>query len=69
MRKIGIVVGAILAGLIGLIVAAVLVLLVVGRSRFNKSYEIDIPSITVPSDEAAISRGEHLVSAVAHCAY
>lgn len=69
MRKIVKGIGIVLASLIGLVVVAVLVLFFVGRSRFNERYEVDAPSITLPSDEASIARGEHLVSAVAHCAF
>jgi mono/diheme cytochrome c family protein len=58
-----------LGGITGLLVVVFVVLLFTGRSRFNRSYEVDVPAVAVPADEAAIARGEHLVAAVAHCAY
>ena len=61
--------GVALGGIIGLIVVVFVLLLFTGRSRFNETYEVEIPPIAAPSDEAAIARGEHLVAAVAHCAY
>lgn len=69
MRKVVVGLGFALAAIIGLLVAVFLLLLVTGRSRFNETYEIEVSPITLPSDEAALARGEHLVSAVAHCAY
>lgn len=69
MRKIVKGLGITLAGIISLIVVVFLVLLFTGRSRFNETYDVEVSTVTLPSDEAAIARGEHLVSAVAHCAY
>jgi len=69
MRKVvkGLVIA--LAAIIGLLIVAFVLLFFTGRSRFNKTYEVAVSPITLPSDEAALARGEHLVSAVAHCAY
>ena len=58
-----------IGGLVGLIVILVAVIMVLGYSRFNKTYYINVSGITLPTDEASISRGEHLVQAVAHCGY
>ena len=68
VRTIVIGLGITLAGIIGLIAVVFLLLLFNGRSRFNEIYEVEVSTITVPSDEAVIARGEHLVSAVAHWA-
>ena len=58
-----------IGGLVGLIVVLVTVILVIGYSRFNKTYDIDVSGIEIPTDEISIARGEHLVQAVAHCGY
>jgi len=62
-------IGLIIGSLIGLIVIAVVVILSIGRARFNEKIEVDVPSLAIPTDEAALARGEHLVKAVAHCGY
>ena len=67
MKKILKLIGKIVGGLIGLIVILVAAILTIGYSRFNKTYDIDIAEIEIPTDEASIGRGEHLVQAVAHC--
>ena len=62
-------IGKIVGGLIGLIVIAIAVVLITGYVRFNKTYDIAVNGIEIPTDEASIARGEHLVQAVAHCGY
>lgn len=61
--------GRILGGLIGLIVIAVAGVMAIGYLRFNQTYDIGVSGIEIPADEASVSRGEHLVQAVAHCGY
>lgn len=63
LKWIGIVLGA----LLGLLVLALVVLYFVGSARLNKRYDIQVENIAIPSDEAAISRGEHLSEAVTLC--
>jgi len=58
-----------IGGLVGLIVILVAVILGIGYSRFNKTYDIPVSGIEIPTDDASIARGEHLVQAVAHCGY
>jgi mono/diheme cytochrome c family protein len=58
-----------IGGLVGLIVILVAVILGIGYSRFNKTYDIPVSGIEIPTDETSIARGEHLVQAVAHCGY
>lgn len=65
VKLIGKIVGM-LAGLILLVIVAVLA---IGYFRYNKTYEIAVPSLAIPTDEASIARGKHLVDAVAHCAF
>ena len=69
MKKTLKLIGKIVGGLIGLIVILVTAILVIGYSRFNKTYDIDVNGIEVPTDEVSIARGEHLAQAVAHCGY
>jgi mono/diheme cytochrome c family protein len=59
----------ILGSLIGLAAIAVAVVFASGRSRFNETYEVEVAALEIPTDGVALARGEHLVNAVAHCAY
>ena len=59
--------GIVLGGLIGLIIVAVVVLYFIGGSRVNKTYEIQVASITVPTDEQSIERGRHVVESMSLC--
>ena len=57
----------VLGGLVGLVVAAFLVLSYFGESRLNQTYEIQPAAITVPTgDDEAIERGRHLNSCHGH---
>lgn len=56
-----------IAGLVGLIVLAVLALYIVSAMRFNKTYSIAPEAITIPTDAAAIEHGKHLVTAIGKC--
>lgn len=59
----------IVGGLFGLLVLGIVLVLGVGWIRFNESYELDVPAVSIPTDEAAVARGKHLVNHVAHCGY
>jgi len=69
MKRILKPIGKIIGGLIGLIVLAVVAVLAVGTFRYNKIYHIAVPPLEIPTDTASIARGDHLVNAVAHCAF
>jgi mono/diheme cytochrome c family protein len=56
LKWIGIVVG----GLLGLLVVAFIVLLIIGRSQANKTYDMPVQTIAIPTDAEAIERGEHV---------
>lgn len=62
-------IGIILGLLIGIILIAVIATIGIGRSRFFKTYEVAVAPHEIPQDESSLARGEHLVSAVAHCGY
>lgn len=57
----------IIGGLVGVAVIAAVVLIVMARSRLNREYDIQVENITIPGDEAALERGQHLVQAVSAC--
>ena len=56
-----------LGGLVGIILVAAVVLYFVGGSRLNKTHEVQAEAITIPTNEVAIARGQHLVEALTFC--
>jgi mono/diheme cytochrome c family protein len=54
----------VLGGLIGLVVAAFLVLGLLGGSRLNRTYNVEPESIPIPNDPASLERGRHLAQAI-----
>jgi mono/diheme cytochrome c family protein len=62
-------IGKIVGVLIGLIVLAVVTVLAIGYFRYNKTYDVAVPAVELPTDATFIARGKHLVDAVAHCAF
>ena len=60
-------VGITLGGLIGVIIIAAVVLYFIGSSKINKTYDVEVVAVTVPTDDQAIERGRHFVEAVALC--
>ena len=67
MKKVLKWIGIILGGLVALLLVAAVVLYVLGSNRINKTYHIQPEAIAIPTDEAAIARGQHLVDAVTLC--
>ncbi len=67
MRRIFKWIGIVLVGLIGLLLVAGVVLHFVGLSRLNNAPEVATKPVAVPTDAAAVARGEHLVSVVSAC--
>jgi mono/diheme cytochrome c family protein len=57
-------VGIILGALVGLAVLAVVVLNVLTITRINRTYDVEVESITIPTDEASLARGEYLAQAI-----
>ncbi len=55
--------GIVLGSLLGLIVLVFLGLALKGNSMLNKTYDVQVETIPIPTDEAAIARGEHWVMA------
>ena len=61
MKKVLIWVGAILGGLVGLLTVLGTVL------RVNKTYDIEVAAVAVPTDPESIARGRHIVESYALC--
>ena len=66
IRKILKWIGIILGSLIGLVVLAFLVLYIIGTVKWNRihgsDYEVPVETITIPTDQASIARGEHIAT-------
>ena len=63
MKKVLKWIGIILGSLLILIILAAVGLSIAGGARLNKTQEIQAEALSIPSDEAALARGEHLVYA------
>lgn len=59
--------GIVLGSLILLIIIAVGTIYILAGQRLNQGYVVNTPTITIPTDEAAIARGRHLVETVSEC--
>lgn len=55
-------IGIILGGLIVLIVVAAAALAILGNSRLNRTHDIQAETISIPTEEDSLARGEHLVT-------
>lgn len=65
IRKVLKWIGIVLGGLVGLLVLTIAVLFIVGEVTWNQVYEnYDVPveTISIPTDEASIERGEHIAT-------
>ena len=70
MKKVLIWVGAILGGLVGLLIVLIVGLVVLGTVlRVNKTYEIEVAAVAVPTDADSIARGRHIVESYALCVF
>jgi mono/diheme cytochrome c family protein len=72
IRKILKWIGIVLGSLIGLLVLAFAVLYVIGSMKWNhlrgKDYKVPVERISIPTDQASITRGEHIVT-IRMCQY
>jgi mono/diheme cytochrome c family protein len=66
IRKIFKWIGIVLGSLIGLLVLAFAVLYIIGTVKWDrirgKDYDVPVDTITIPTDQASIARGEHVVA-------
>jgi cytochrome c553 len=67
MKKVLKWIGIVLGSLFALLLVAAGVLYILGSTRLNKTYDIQPEAISIPTDAAAIARGQHLVDAVTFC--
>ncbi|MCB0110653.1 MAG: c-type cytochrome [Caldilineaceae bacterium] len=63
LKWLGFTIGALL---VVLIVAAIGIYVIAGQ-RLNRTYSFTTPALVIPTDEAAIARGKHLVETVSEC--
>ena len=50
--------------LVGVLIVAAVGLSVTGGNRLNKTHDIEVAAVTIPTDEASVARGEKLANAV-----
>src|SRR5258705_13743005 len=65
LRKILKWIGIVLGSLVGLLVLAFVVLYIIGSvkwSRMHGKYDVPVETITIPTDEASIARGERIAT-------
>jgi cytochrome c553 len=67
MKKVLKWIGIVLGSLAALLLVAAVVLFVLGSKRLNKTYDLQPEAIVIPTDEAAIARGRHLVEVLTLC--
>jgi mono/diheme cytochrome c family protein len=67
MRRALRILGRIVLALVLVIVLAVAVLYVLAQRRLNKSWQVSVPSISVPTDADAVARGHKLVTVYVPC--
>lgn len=69
MKKVLKWIGIALVGVVGVVLITVIVLVLLGGSKINKSYDIQPETIAIPTDGEALARGQHLEDAVLDCTF
>jgi|TARA_B100000809_G_scaffold45374_1_gene39741 mono/diheme cytochrome c family protein len=59
--------GLIAGGLIGVAIVLLVVLFLIGSRKVNRTYDIEIASVAVPTDAESIAQGKHYVEALGAC--
>ena len=54
-------------GLLGVFIVLLVVLFFVGSRKVDRTYDVQIASVAVPTDAASIARGKHYVEAIGVC--
>ena len=67
MRRFIKLIGIIAGGLIGIFLVLLVVLFFVGSRKVNRTYDVAIASIVVPTDAASIAKGKHYIEAIGVC--
>ena len=62
MKKILKWLGIVLAALVGLIALVLIAIYAITQSRINKTYDIQVETVSIPTDAASIKYGEHLAT-------
>jgi mono/diheme cytochrome c family protein len=57
----------IVGAMLGLVALIAIVLYFLGGARLGRTYDLEVPSITVRTDSTAVARGRHLAEAVTLC--
>jgi mono/diheme cytochrome c family protein len=60
MKKVLKWLGIALAGLVGILILAVVIVFVISNSRINRVYDFQVDPVVIPTDPATIERGQHL---------
>ena len=60
-------VGLAIGGVLTLLVLLILILAGIGGMRVNKTFDIQVASVDVPTDSASLERGRHFVETVGLC--
>ena len=59
--------GIIAGGLLGIFLVLLVVVFFVGSRKVDRTYDVQIASVTVPADAASNARGKHYVEAIGVC--
>ena len=59
--------GIITGGLLGVFLVLLVVLFLVGSRKVNRTYDVPIASVAVPTDAASIAKGKHYIEAIWVC--
>jgi mono/diheme cytochrome c family protein len=62
MRKVLKWAGIVLGSLVGMLAIAFGVMILSANARLNKNYNIQVESVTIPTDAASLERGKHIVT-------
>jgi cytochrome c553 len=68
MKRVTKWIGRGLAGLLVLLVIAILLVYAISSRRINKVYSVNQPALSIPGDSASIAKGQHFVQAIGKCA-
>ncbi len=60
MKKVAKWAGIVFAGLAGVLVVAAALVFFLSQNRINRTYAIQVETLTIPTDADALARGEHL---------
>ena len=59
--------GLIAGGLLGVALILLVVLFLIGSRKINRTYDVEIASVVIPTDAESIAKGKHYVEALGAC--